>query len=1060
MALFKTFRGQRTDLNNVPFTDGYAYFCPDDGSFHIDCLVDGQEQRIQLNAKNAETLTGKTLEELKEYFLEQINFENGIDTNAVQQKLDTSEVDFSGRNPNTPEELKTTLDTGATGPMAASFNGNTMAIGSRATAINNKTIAYGEHTLAQGYQSVAYGNNSLAGGTKSTTLGDSAVAFGNESLASGDFSFADGNKAKAYGEGSMALGLDTTAQGNYSRATGNNTTALSENSYVGGKDSTVGKVIDNGDGTQTVKGYNAFAHGQDLVVEYDNQAAFGVNNSNDANTLFEVGCGGLIKDADGNIIDKANAFSVMRDGRAKVYNIWAEDDNDIIAKGYMEAKVGEAFEAFAEVLQSNVFDGYEQKFNTTEQSLSDLNKDLEDATKQLSSIESDLADATKQLSSIEGDLSTLEKVVDGNTSKIGGLTQSVDNLWDGLYSVQDWFIEQEPFLAKNIKDSASNGLEQIHATASGDHAVAFTGGIAAGNRSAAFGGSVATEDSHLGFVAGEHNINSHWAAAAFGGANRTSDAYQLVCGLANAAKEGNLFEVGNGSVEFVVVDPKPDFYDVLNSYDYYMEAPNGGYVRIDQNSADEGLYDNLERVYTKNISGSNAFEVNKSGHAKAKEFDTFYNNITTGQSLETSITGGYIGLHVYNGPDGEDPCGNASFRHTGIAADNIDSIWGINEEDGIYYKVPGSIGKSIQLTLDGQIKFADDAYTLTLPQETATLATREWMLDTATKEGIPCLKVKGGADVNAYDGGFSLSITGDEIKVIAPDDFRGEFENFSLNIVSGLALGNEGNSTSYRNGRIVRNGKFISIPIPELNADGLVLASTLNNTFYTLQNQITTNYNNAVALINTKTAAHDERLTQVTEPGWELKDTYSWPMANTYNTMAVISHYTRYDMVQKKNVNMLILEMYVQKEETFTATNLTVPALLGSATIGRKWESDYVGVVDLPAIIGLHDRLPSTVGMKHTNFFRREIESYSWIMANDNGWGSSGVADIGWMDGLGSVTGLITNQMFTDDNGNLTDIKTYVTGRGVALATTNIPSGASLTITGQRIKIRMYDFFN
>lgn len=36
MALFKIFKGQSEDLENVKATNGYAYFTPDDGNFYID----------------------------------------------------------------------------------------------------------------------------------------------------------------------------------------------------------------------------------------------------------------------------------------------------------------------------------------------------------------------------------------------------------------------------------------------------------------------------------------------------------------------------------------------------------------------------------------------------------------------------------------------------------------------------------------------------------------------------------------------------------------------------------------------------------------------------------------------------------------------------------------------------------------------------------------------------------------------------------------------------------------------------------------------------------------
>lgn len=66
MALFKPLKGTRASLDTQPLHDGYAYFCTDDGSFHIDYIdADGNLQRKQLNAKDAETLMGKSLIELQ-----------------------------------------------------------------------------------------------------------------------------------------------------------------------------------------------------------------------------------------------------------------------------------------------------------------------------------------------------------------------------------------------------------------------------------------------------------------------------------------------------------------------------------------------------------------------------------------------------------------------------------------------------------------------------------------------------------------------------------------------------------------------------------------------------------------------------------------------------------------------------------------------------------------------------------------------------------------------------------------------------------------------------------
>ena len=50
MSLFKAFRGTRASLDTLEKHDGYAYFCTDDGTFHIDYVDSkGNLQRKQIN---------------------------------------------------------------------------------------------------------------------------------------------------------------------------------------------------------------------------------------------------------------------------------------------------------------------------------------------------------------------------------------------------------------------------------------------------------------------------------------------------------------------------------------------------------------------------------------------------------------------------------------------------------------------------------------------------------------------------------------------------------------------------------------------------------------------------------------------------------------------------------------------------------------------------------------------------------------------------------------------------------------------------------------------------
>lgn len=65
MALFKPFRGSRAALEATDLHDGYAYFCIDDGTFHIDYTDEnGDLHRKQLNAADADTLAGVSLDKI------------------------------------------------------------------------------------------------------------------------------------------------------------------------------------------------------------------------------------------------------------------------------------------------------------------------------------------------------------------------------------------------------------------------------------------------------------------------------------------------------------------------------------------------------------------------------------------------------------------------------------------------------------------------------------------------------------------------------------------------------------------------------------------------------------------------------------------------------------------------------------------------------------------------------------------------------------------------------------------------------------------------------------
>ena len=61
MALFKQLRGTRASLEDHPLHDGYAYFCVDDGTFHIDCIDEnGKLCRKQISESFIKNLLNMT----------------------------------------------------------------------------------------------------------------------------------------------------------------------------------------------------------------------------------------------------------------------------------------------------------------------------------------------------------------------------------------------------------------------------------------------------------------------------------------------------------------------------------------------------------------------------------------------------------------------------------------------------------------------------------------------------------------------------------------------------------------------------------------------------------------------------------------------------------------------------------------------------------------------------------------------------------------------------------------------------------------------------------------
>lgn len=140
MALFKSLRGKRENLPSTK-TDGYAYFCIDDGTFWIDYKDEnGTVQRKQLNAKEAELLAGASLSTVL----------NSSDIEIPTSKAVKNSPAFTG-TPTAP-----TADAGTNTTQIATTEFVSSAISSFATEIQEKLTseAYTEDEITALYNAV------------------------------------------------------------------------------------------------------------------------------------------------------------------------------------------------------------------------------------------------------------------------------------------------------------------------------------------------------------------------------------------------------------------------------------------------------------------------------------------------------------------------------------------------------------------------------------------------------------------------------------------------------------------------------------------------------------------------------------------------------------------------------------------------------------------------------------------------------------------------------------------------------------------------------------------
>jgi hypothetical protein len=460
MALFKTFRGKRENLDTVALTDGYAYFCTDDGSFWID-YKDGEEI-IRKQVNDADIIRnvkdGEGLDSIVQKYTAQEDDVEGEDfantatgpntvtfgksnTNSGKRSVVTGKLnDNTGANniiggllneasgnsciiggQNNQSSARDTLVVGSEnrnfGPNSAitGFNNennsesNLIAGRDNTNYFSNQNLIVGSNNWADqdaahpagnsiigGENNHVFGLDTIVGGSNNTANSkhNLIVGFGNKVTQNDNATFGNhivsGEQNEVTGLDNTVNGFDNTVSGDYNTVggyqhtvsggknavSGHNNTVSGSNSVAGGAGVTVNGtgalgVASGGSVTGTgawIGGKNctvtkqmAFAHGENLISNYNWQKIFGRFNDNKSDTLFEIGNGDGedVKDSNGNITTKnrKNAFAVLKDGRAKVQTAPKENDDVIRLTDITDGSKEVNFNKIAATNDINIGDG-------------------------------------------------------------------------------------------------------------------------------------------------------------------------------------------------------------------------------------------------------------------------------------------------------------------------------------------------------------------------------------------------------------------------------------------------------------------------------------------------------------------------------------------------------------------------------------------------------------------------------------------------------------------------------------------------------------------------------
>jgi hypothetical protein len=209
-------------------------------------------------------------------------------------------------------------------------NDGLVAVGNRVQQLpRTDRVTQAEGETAPHFSFTGHSDAGMAGRIQYGAVGNYSASLNGRSAALNKHAFAINNSTIAKGEESFAQGYETIAEGNSSFAGGSKTWAKGAASVA------------LGDRTKTLGEYS-FTNGVHTVAGYPYQTVVGVANDNNVESLFEVGNGTLDDDPNGaNVVERSTAFRVMRNGKVKIKDIWAKEDDDVIALGFLNYRLNE-----------------------------------------------------------------------------------------------------------------------------------------------------------------------------------------------------------------------------------------------------------------------------------------------------------------------------------------------------------------------------------------------------------------------------------------------------------------------------------------------------------------------------------------------------------------------------------------------------------------------------------------------------------------------------------------------------------------------------------------------